>query len=148
MPSAVTASKPPITALKRRNRAPWRSQRCSAAPSTAQLALHGTHTSTKQSVIASVAAIRSPEFVAVGNSSGRKVAAAVTAIIQVLGLANWNSTVLAARAYEQRWLLAPGSLFSPGQLPSSWLRFNLAFSSHPDLLRFLEETLAESPSQR
>ena len=54
-----------------------------------------------------------------------------------------DSNVLAARAYEQRWLLAPGSLFSPGQLPSSWLRFNLASSSHPDLPRFLEETLAE-----
>lgn len=53
-----------------------------------------------------------------------------------------DSHVLAARAYEQRWLLAPGSLFSPGQLPSSWLRFNLASSSHPDLLRFLEQALA------
>jgi len=54
-----------------------------------------------------------------------------------------DSHALAARAYEQRWLLAPGSLFSPGQLPSSWLRFNLASSNHPDLLRFLEQALAE-----
>ena len=54
-----------------------------------------------------------------------------------------DSHALAARAYEQRWLLAPGSLFSPGQLPSSWLRFNLASSSHPDLLHFLERALAE-----
>lgn len=52
-----------------------------------------------------------------------------------------DSNVIAARAYEQRFLLAPGSLFSPSQLPSSWLRFNLASSSHPDLLRFLECTL-------
>lgn len=54
-----------------------------------------------------------------------------------------DSHALAARAYEQQWLLAPGSLFSPGQLPSSWLRFNLASSSHPDMLRFLERVLAE-----
>jgi len=49
-----------------------------------------------------------------------------------------DSNVLAAHAYEQRLLLAPGSLFSPSQQPSSRLRFNLASSSHPDLLQFLE----------
>lgn len=54
-----------------------------------------------------------------------------------------DSHALAARAYEQGWLLAPGNLFSPGQLPSSWLRFNLTSSSHPDLLRFLEKALVE-----
>ena len=56
-----------------------------------------------------------------------------------------DSNVLAARAYEQRLLLAPGSLFSPSQLPSSWLRFNLASSSQPDLLRFLELALDHDP---
>ena len=59
-----------------------------------------------------------------------------------------DSNALAARAYEQRLLLAPGSLFSPSQLPSSWLRFNLASSSHPDLLRFLERALDSDPGGR
>ena len=58
--------------------------------------------------------------------------------------ASRDSNVLAARAYEQRLLLAPGSLFSPSQQPSSRLRFNLASSSHPDLLQFLERAL-DSP---
>lgn len=62
--------------------------------------------------------------------------------------AGCDSNVLAARAYEQRLLLAPGSLFSPNQLPSSWLRFNLASSSHPDLLRFLERALDHDPGGR
>ncbi len=52
-----------------------------------------------------------------------------------------DSQALAARAYEQRLLLAPGSLFSPSQAPSSWLRFNLASSSHPELLAFLARAL-------
>ncbi len=45
-----------------------------------------------------------------------------------------DTNALAARLLDQGYLLAPGSLFSPSQLPNSMLRFNIATSSNPGML--------------
>lgn len=37
-----------------------------------------------------------------------------------------DTNELAAACKEQGWLIAPGSLFSPSQRPSRWMRFNMA----------------------
>jgi DNA-binding transcriptional MocR family regulator len=39
------------------------------------------------------------------------------------------------------YLMAPGSLFSPDQRPSTWMRFNLATSLEPPMLSALAEAL-------
>lgn len=49
-----------------------------------------------------------------------------------------NATELAYKAAEQDILLGPGHLFSPALEPSSWLRFNVAFSDEPTVFAFLE----------
>jgi len=46
---------------------------------------------------------------------------------------------LVRRAREKSILLAKGSLFSPAQEKSQWLRFNAAHSAAPPLVRFLSE---------
>jgi len=51
---------------------------------------------------------------------------------------------VAARMMERGYLLAPGSLFSPAQLPSAWMRFNIATSNDPDMLAALARTLEEA----
>jgi DNA-binding transcriptional MocR family regulator len=53
-----------------------------------------------------------------------------------------NSNVLTERATAHHILLAPGSLFSPSQLPSTRMRFNVATTADPDVLRFLEREIA------
>ena len=45
-----------------------------------------------------------------------------------------DTNALAARLFDQGYLLAPGSLFSPRQQPSPMLRFNIATSSNPAML--------------
>jgi hypothetical protein len=45
---------------------------------------------------------------------------------------------------EQGYLFAPGSLFSPNQLPSTRMRFNVANMADPGLLRFLEREILRS----
>ena len=52
-----------------------------------------------------------------------------------------DTNVLAARLFDEGYLLAPGSLFSPTQLPSSHLRFNVATSSNPGMLDALRRGL-------
>ena len=49
-----------------------------------------------------------------------------------------DTNVLAAQAMEQGLLLAPGSLFSPSQLPSTMMRLNIASMDDAALWRFLE----------
>ncbi len=56
--------------------------------------------------------------------------------------AGCDTNVLAERAMAQGLLLAPGSLFSPSQLPSPRMRLNVAASQDPALWRFLEGALA------
>ena len=44
-----------------------------------------------------------------------------------------DSEGLAAAGHEAGFLLTPGSLFSPHQLPSTWMRFNIANCADPGL---------------
>jgi DNA-binding transcriptional MocR family regulator len=52
-----------------------------------------------------------------------------------------DTTVLAGRAMDEGLLLAPGSLFSPSQLPSTCMRLNIAALQDPGVWRFLEREL-------
>lgn len=52
-----------------------------------------------------------------------------------------DTNVLAAHAMAENLLLAPGSLFSPSQLPSSRMRLNIAAMQDPAVWRFLEREL-------
>ncbi|WP_211464865.1 aminotransferase-like domain-containing protein [Collimonas silvisoli] len=52
--------------------------------------------------------------------------------------AGCDTNVLTEKALAQDYLLAPGSLFSPKQLPSSRMRINVAAMSDPGIWRFLE----------
>ncbi len=45
---------------------------------------------------------------------------------------------LATRLFDAGYLAAPGSLFSPSQLPSTWMRFNVASSEDPAMWRALQ----------
>ncbi len=53
--------------------------------------------------------------------------------------AGCDTNVLTEQAMAQGYLLAPGSLFSPHQLPSTRMRINVAAMSDPGLWRFLEQ---------
>ena len=52
--------------------------------------------------------------------------------------ADTDANALTARALRQDLLLAPGSLFSPSQQPSTRMRLNLAALQDPAVWRFLE----------
>jgi len=62
--------------------------------------------------------------------------------------AGCNTNVLAERGMAQGYLFAPGSLFSPSQLPSTRLRMNLATRLDAGVWRFLERELASSQAAR
>jgi DNA-binding transcriptional MocR family regulator len=62
------------------------------------------------------------------------------------GMFVWTDTgvdadALAAAGHEAGFLLTPGSLFSPQQSPTTWMRFNVANCSDPALPAFLGEYL-------
>jgi hypothetical protein len=44
-----------------------------------------------------------------------------------------DTNALATRLFDAGYLAAPGSLFSPTQLPSTWMRFNVASSLNPGM---------------
>jgi DNA-binding transcriptional MocR family regulator len=50
-----------------------------------------------------------------------------------------DSEALAAAGHEAGFLLTPGSLFSPHQLPSTWMRFNIANCGDPGLPAMLTD---------
>ncbi len=52
-----------------------------------------------------------------------------------------DTNAIARAGHEHGYVFAPGSLFSPSQMPSTWMRFNIATSNDPDMLRFLAEQL-------
>jgi DNA-binding transcriptional MocR family regulator len=52
-----------------------------------------------------------------------------------------DANAVANTLLAQGFVLAPGSLFDPAQAPSTRMRFNLATSSHPDMLRALSAAL-------
>jgi DNA-binding transcriptional MocR family regulator len=58
--------------------------------------------------------------------------------------AGCNTNILTEKAMEQGYLLAPGSLFSPSQLPSTRMRFNITTMSDIGVLRFLEQEIGKS----
>lgn len=51
----------------------------------------------------------------------------------------YDTNILAEKAAAQGYMLAPGALFSPNQLPSTHMRINVAAMSDPGIWRFLEE---------
>jgi DNA-binding transcriptional MocR family regulator len=62
------------------------------------------------------------------------------------GMFVWTDTgvdadALAAAGHEAGFLLTPGSLFSPQQSPTTWMRFNVANCADPALPAFLGEYL-------
>jgi DNA-binding transcriptional MocR family regulator len=62
------------------------------------------------------------------------------------GMFVWTDTgvdadALAAAGHEAGFLLTPGSLFSPQQSPTTWMRFNVANCGDPSLHAFLGEYL-------
>ena len=54
-----------------------------------------------------------------------------------------NTNILTEKAMEQGYLLAPGSLFSPSQLPSTRMRINIATMSDIGVLRFLDQHIGK-----
>lgn len=55
-----------------------------------------------------------------------------------------DTNLLAEKAIEQDYLLTPGSLFPPAQLPSSRMRPNVATQLETLLLRLLRQELVRS----
>jgi DNA-binding transcriptional MocR family regulator len=53
-----------------------------------------------------------------------------------------DTNVLTEHAMAEGLLLAPGSLFSPSQLPSTYMRLNVAALQGPEIWRFLQRELA------
>jgi DNA-binding transcriptional MocR family regulator len=49
-----------------------------------------------------------------------------------------DAEALAAAAQPQGIILAPGSLFSPTQARSPWMRFHVAYAGSPKLARFFD----------
>jgi DNA-binding transcriptional MocR family regulator len=52
-----------------------------------------------------------------------------------------DTSAMTERAWQQGLLLAPGSLFSPNQLPSNKMRINIAAMSGPDIWAFLQREM-------
>ncbi len=52
-----------------------------------------------------------------------------------------DTNTIAARGAEEGILCAPGSLFSPTQLPSTWMRVSAATCMNPTALRFLARAI-------
>jgi len=52
-----------------------------------------------------------------------------------------DADALAAAGHEDGFLLTPGSLFSPQQSPTTWMRFNVANCADPALPAFLTDYL-------
>ncbi len=55
-----------------------------------------------------------------------------------------NTNLLTEQAMAEGYLLAPGSLFSPHQLPSTHMRINVATMGEPGIWRFLETAMGKS----
>jgi DNA-binding transcriptional MocR family regulator len=75
---------------------------------------------------------------------GLKVDGSPPAGMFVWADAGCDTNRLTERAMAQNLLLAPGSLFSPKQLPSTHMRLNVAAMQEPAVWRFLERELGGS----
>nr|WP_315392110.1 PLP-dependent aminotransferase family protein [uncultured Duganella sp.] len=74
---------------------------------------------------------------------GLKVDVASPAGMFVWADAGCDTSVLTERAMADNLLLAPGSLFSPTQLPSTRMRLNVAAMQEPGIWTFLERELGK-----
>ncbi|MFP5393365.1 MAG: PLP-dependent aminotransferase family protein [Gammaproteobacteria bacterium] len=74
---------------------------------------------------------------------GLRVDLAPPAGLFVWADAGMDTNVLTERAMAHNLLLAPGSLFSPSQLPSTRLRLNVAAMQDPGVWEFLERELGK-----
>lgn len=72
---------------------------------------------------------------------GVKVDIATPAGMFVWADAGCDTNVLTEKAMQEGYLLAPGSLFSPSQLPSTRMRVNVANMGDAGMLRFLERNI-------
>lgn len=75
------------------------------------------------------------------EKAGLRLFAPAAAGMFVWADAGIDTASLAAAAHEEGYLLAPGSLFSPQQTPSTWLRMNVANCGDPGMLEFLARQL-------
>ncbi|HVK95587.1 MAG TPA: PLP-dependent aminotransferase family protein [Noviherbaspirillum sp.] len=57
--------------------------------------------------------------------------------------AGCDTNVLTEKALEEGFLLAPGSLFSPSQLPSTRMRINVSTMADSGVLRFLDREISK-----
>jgi len=73
--------------------------------------------------------------------TGVKVDIASPAGMFVWADAGCNTNVLTEKGHDQGILFAPGSLFSPSQLPSTRMRLNVATACDTAVLRFLEREI-------
>jgi DNA-binding transcriptional MocR family regulator len=76
----------------------------------------------------------------IGLASGGTPAAGMFAWVDT----GVNTNLLAERAMMEEILLAPGSLFSPSQLPSTRMRLNVAAMQDPRIWAFLERELGRA----
>jgi DNA-binding transcriptional MocR family regulator len=74
---------------------------------------------------------------------GLKVGAAPTAGMFVWADAGVDTSLLTERAMAAGLLLAPGSLFSPNQLPSTKMRLNVAAMQEPTIWEFLQREIGK-----
>lgn len=75
------------------------------------------------------------------EQAGLKVQHAASAGMFVWADAGMDTNLLTERAMAEGLLLAPGSLFSPNQLPSSCMRLNVAALQEPVIWNFLAREL-------
>ncbi|HYD96035.1 MAG TPA: PLP-dependent aminotransferase family protein [Noviherbaspirillum sp.] len=75
---------------------------------------------------------------------GLKVDIATPAGMFVWADAGCDTNVLTEKALEEGYLLAPGALFSPSQLPSTRMRINVAAVSDAGVLRLLERHIGKA----
>ena len=78
----------------------------------------------------------------IGLSSAGESSHGLFAWVDVAGVD--DTTALAEAAVERSILLAPGAMFRPNLEPSSKMRFNLGFCHGSQMLRQLEELLAQA----
>ncbi len=76
--------------------------------------------------------------------AGLKVDAGMAAGVFVWADTGGDTNVLAEKAMDQGYLLAPGSLFSPTQLPSTRMRVNVATMSDPGVLDFFAREIGKT----
>ncbi len=79
------------------------------------------------------------------EKAGLTVAVAPPAGMFVWVDAGRDTNLLAERAMAEGLLLAPGSLFSPNQLPSTRMRLNVAAMQEPSIWQFLEREIGRNP---